>query len=109
MKSNKPNCGVLYQVLKSYQPQSEAPNSVPEHITDADAWMISERGKLYKTINSETGDIYLTTNPITWKWVVRNGQSVRIKPPSKLIMTYADALKAAASSSATDEPRERVF
>lgn len=43
-------------------------------------WLGLERGRLYRAINSETGEIMLIRNPAAWEWRIKDGQPVFLRP-----------------------------
>lgn len=82
---------ILDQVLPNYP---SAANMPTEHDTP---------GTLYKSMDSRTGDIYLITNPVSWRAAkALDGTTTRFRPRPRLVLTYANAIKEAANTTVED-------
>ena len=113
--------GILSSVLPNYEPISKAPTigAIEEyadaHKIDQDLHLKRESEKRYKSIDSNTGDIYLIQNPACWEMIFRKSDGTRdydkesrgqfntricIIPP--LAMSFSEARKGAPSESFTE-------
>jgi hypothetical protein len=70
-------------------------------------------GKLYKSIDSRTGNIYLIVNPATWRTRREpDGTVTRFRPKPIHKMTYDEAIEAARNATAAAQKaakQERVI
>lgn len=90
----KIDLGIINRVLPEYEAISKAGDDPVN--------------KLYKVIDTKTGDISLAVHPNFWDfWVDERGMSWKRRPALELKLTYDEACRDASSSTASSFKRAR--
>ena len=93
MRERTINYAILDRILPEYKKISQAPN-LSDVVNE-----YAERQKLYKSIDSRTGDIFLVQNPAVW---ARNAAGDLVRPAPKFVMKYDEAVLAARDSNKSE-------